>query len=742
MAEQWRDGGSQRGGGETGNDFERYLSPTAFHMSDLAPLELQCFGVPSARLNGSPAPAELLRRKHLALLVYLALSPNRQRTRSHLVGLLWPETGEAQARHSLNEAIRRLRTHAGDARLASDGDSIVLRDEGLQVDALRFDALVERHPADAARLVLGDFLEGFTVEGAAAFEEWAALERERYRTRAAAALVAMAEEELAMGHETAATECAGRAVALQPYGEPAPHVLMRARALAGDASGALAAFHEFAGRLAEIGEQPSRELAALAERIRGQSWRRLAGRDAEDEPSLVGQARAHRDAFTLVADALQRGPRTLVITGEPGVGKTRLVTECLERFALAGAVTAVATPLESDRDAPWSTLRTLLRTRLPHSPGSAAVDPGARAVLAALSPEAFPDVQPRPPADHAEVAAALASLLRGLAEEQPVGLAVDEAHCADGASIEALGSAMMQLAALPLLLVLGARETHQEMARALVRLRSALGRPGGVPGQAVQLEPLSAAEARELVLANSAWCVNPEDRERLARRIYFETSGNPFLIVTMLRGLAKAVVLRADALAWPRPGVTIEQPLPMSVPSLARQAVLARVAELDAASLQVLRAASIAALAVDPELIAALTGLMAGRVAELLTVLEGHGLLVFDGERYRFAAPLIAEVVRGERLLPGERRTLRARAAAALAGRQDLESRLLRAELLARTGPTAVAFAEAVAAGEAALAESAPRAARRALAAAERSLEPGDAAGTRALAELRARMPS
>jgi hypothetical protein len=90
--------------------------------------------------------------------------------------------------------------------------------------------------------------------------------------------------------------------------------------------------------------------------------------------------------------------------------------------------------------------------------------------------------------------------------------------------------------------------------------------------------------------------------------------------------------------------------------------------------------------------------------------------------------------------LPGERRTLRARAAAALAERQDLESRVLRVELLARTGPAPVAYAEAVAAAQAALAESAPRAARRALAAAERSVDPGDERGRRTLAELRARV--
>ena len=709
-------------------------------MSDLPLLELQCFGVPGARLGGSPAPPELLRRKHLALLVYLALSPQHRRTRAHLVGVLWPETGEAQARHSLNEAVRRLRTHVGEARLASDGDAIVLREEGLEVDALRFETLVEQRPADAARLVPGDFLEGFTVDGAPAFEEWAALERERYRTRASAALVALGEQALAAGRESAASDSARRALALQLYGEPAVHLLMRAGALAGDGAGALAAFREFAARLADIGEQPSRDLAALAERIRGKDWRRPTRLHTDDEPALVGRERAHREVFTLVAEALQRGARTLLITGEPGMGKTRLVMECVERFALAGAVTAVVTPLESDRDAPWSALRTLLRAGLPRAPGSAATDPAARAVLAALSPEALPSVASRPPADHAEVAAALAALLRALAEEQPVAIAVDEAHYADGASIDALGGAMAALAAVPLLLVLTTRGTYQETSRALVRLISSVGRSGGVPGHVVQLDPLSAAETGELVRACSAWCANAEDRDRLARRIHFETSGNPFLIVTMLRGLARASVLRADALAWPRPGMTIEEPLPMSVPSLARQAVAARVAELDQTSLQVLRAASIGALAVDPELIAALTELTSERVDQVLTVLERHGLLAFDGERYRFAAPLIAEVVRGDRLLPGERRALRARAAAALAGRQDLESRLLRVELLARIGPAAVAFAEAVAAAQTALTESAPRAARRALAAAERTLAPADDVGRRTLAELRARV--
>jgi DNA-binding SARP family transcriptional activator len=705
-------------------------------------LELQCFGAPAALLDGKPAPPELQGRKQLALLIYLALSPGRRRSRAHLVGLLWPDKPEALARHSLSEAMRRLRTHLGVERLVSEADVIVIDQTDLEVDALQFDALVTREPAKAVRLLRGDFLEGFALDDAPAFEEWTAGVRAGYRSRAAAALIAFGEDALAATRYADALESARQALGYQPYAEPAVRLGMRAAALSGDVAASLAAFHEFGARLAqELAEQPSRELRALADRIREQRWRRPALLHTEEEPALVGQERARREAFTLVARALQRGPQTLLISGDPGTGKTRLLTECVERFALEGAVAAVVRPLPSDRDAPWSTLRTLLRGGLLRAPGSAAADPGALGALATLMPEGLPSVASHPPTDHAEVAAGLASLLHALAEEQPVALAVDEAHCADGATIEALGGAMTQLAGLPLLLILSARRTFEDTPRALVRFKSDVGRVGGLPGQAVQLEPLSAAETRELVFRHSAWCVDEADRDRLARRIFFEASGNPFLTVTMLRGLEKASVLREDVRAWPRPGATIEGSLPISVPSLAGRAVMARIAELDKTSLQVLRAASIGALAVDPGLVASLTGLARERVEDLLALLERHRLLTFDGERYLFAAPLIAQVVRGECLAAGERRALRARAVAALATRQDLESRLLRVELMARIGPAAAVFAEAVAAAQVGLAESAPRAVCRALAVAERVLEPGDEQGRRAVDALRVRVP-
>ena len=64
-------------------------------------------------VDGAPAPSELLWRKHLALLVYLARSPRQTRSREHLIGLLWADRTELAARHSLSEALRVIRRHAG-----------------------------------------------------------------------------------------------------------------------------------------------------------------------------------------------------------------------------------------------------------------------------------------------------------------------------------------------------------------------------------------------------------------------------------------------------------------------------------------------------------------------------------------------------------------------------------------------------------------------------------------------------
>ena len=94
-------------------------------------------------LDGGPAPAELLWRKNLALLIYLARSPRRTRSRDHLVGLLWGDRSETAARHSLSEALRVVRRHAGEHAVEASGGQVRLATGVVEVDVEHLEELAE-----------------------------------------------------------------------------------------------------------------------------------------------------------------------------------------------------------------------------------------------------------------------------------------------------------------------------------------------------------------------------------------------------------------------------------------------------------------------------------------------------------------------------------------------------------------------------------------------------------------------
>src|SRR2546428_7048933 len=94
-------------------------------------------GPVAVSVDGGSAPPELLWRKNLALLVYLARSPKRARAREHLIGLLWGDKPEGAARHSPNEAVRLLGRHAGEGGDETAAGQVRLRPRvGLHTERL------------------------------------------------------------------------------------------------------------------------------------------------------------------------------------------------------------------------------------------------------------------------------------------------------------------------------------------------------------------------------------------------------------------------------------------------------------------------------------------------------------------------------------------------------------------------------------------------------------------------------
>ncbi len=352
-------------------------------------LHLVAFGPPVLTRGGGPVPPELAWRKHFALLVYLARSPGGSRRREHLVGLLWPDKDEAKARHSLNEACRAIRRGAGDDALATQADTITLRAGCLTTDWQTAEAALEAgDPARVAELWRGDFMEGFGIPDATPFEDWLAAERLHWRVRFRDALTAEAERLVREGDVVRGLALAARVLVFDPAAEAALRVAMTAEALAGAAPAALERFAGYIGWLErELGAEPAVDLAQLAGRIRAgaRAGRPEASGDEPPPPPLVGRGR-------WLAAAARYLPRpggeasVVLVTGEPGLGRSRLVREIAMRAGLAGAVVTTTVCVTADADLPGTVLGDLLRRGLVDAAGFGAAPGEALTALAALEP--------------------------------------------------------------------------------------------------------------------------------------------------------------------------------------------------------------------------------------------------------------------------------------------------------------------------------------------------------------------
>src|SRR3989454_8492803 len=198
---------------------------------------VRALGPADVIVNGAAAPAELLWKKNLALLVYLARSPKRLRTREHLVGLLWADKPEKDARHSLNEAVRVLRQSTGGG-LESDAAQVRVAPGAVELDTDALEALAAAGDYNAAvGLVQGEFLEGFSVPGASGFDNWLVAERDHWRRRSVEVLAHRADQLLAVGDLAAANDTLRRARDLDWRPEVVVRPAMRGGAPGGGEAG-------------------------------------------------------------------------------------------------------------------------------------------------------------------------------------------------------------------------------------------------------------------------------------------------------------------------------------------------------------------------------------------------------------------------------------------------------------------------------------------------------------------------
>jgi DNA-binding SARP family transcriptional activator len=611
-------------------------------------------------LDGGPAPAELLWRKNLALLIYLARSPRRTRSRDHLVGMLWGDRGETAARHSLSEALRVIRRHAGETSVETTGGQVRLTPGAVEVDVEHLERLAEAEQwEEAAEVIAGEFLEGFSVPGASEFEDWLASEREVWRRRGVDVLV-RGSDALAQGGRTQeASALAARALTLDPVSERALGASLRCFFLLGDRSGALELFDRFAARLQEeVGSEPGEETLQLVERIRRERSLRpdtvpdLPGGDASVRAPFEGRAEELGRLLQAVKrSVVERSATVLVLEGDSGVGKTRLMEELLARLRLDGFSIATARAVEADQDEPWSGLLAVARGGLADADGIAAAPPEALGAFAEVLPawrERFPGARME---SAFPIGRAAVEALRAAAEERPVVLALDDAQWLDRETAYELGAILRDLSKAPLTVLL-ALVPHPKRAE-LDEVRSRIGRD--LAGEAVRLRPLDRAALRRL----AERMLPGYERvaiDRITRRVATDSAGMPLLAVELLRAVALGLDLGTISETWPEPMRTLDQTLPGELPDAVVAAIRIVFRRLSPTAQRVLAAASVLGDLVPPVLLERALALDPEETALALDELEWHRWRVAEPRGYSFVARLVRRVVERDMLTPGQRR--------------------------------------------------------------------------------------
>jgi DNA-binding SARP family transcriptional activator len=588
----------------------------------LGPLEVES--------DGDGVPAALRWRKHIGLLIYLARSPNGTRSRDHLIGVFWAEKPEEAARHSLTEALRVIRRALGDGAIESTPGHVRLAASALDLDADRFAALERQSdPVAATDLVRGEFLEGFAVPDAWEFEEWLAAERRDWRPRTTAALVRAAELRLDAGDAAAAAALAGRALRIDATAEPAWRAGMLALAVVGNRAGALEMWEE-CGRVLDdrIGTEPEPATQELAARIRRErQWSPTLPADAGAEsrrPPLVGRDAALRQALAICERcAAGSGAAVLVVSGQPGSGRTRFAEEVATRSRLAGSRAVTVRAVEADMSGAGTTLATLLR--------------------------AVQDLQP----------AAQTQALHEAAADSLLLLTIDDAQHADADSLLAVAAHLRDHARDRVCFLL--TRTRFPHRLELDEIAARAGRD--LPGALLELEPLGGAAMADLV----RWALpafDPADVERAVRRLTVDSGGLPLLAVETLNAIALGLEPLAGSV-WPQPTRTMDHTLPGPIPEALTAALRVNFQRLPAAVARVLATLAVLGERVPAERLALAADLPPDDFWDALEELEWRRWIVAEPRGYAFTARVAAQIVLRDLTTSAQRRRIRARAAAA-----------------------------------------------------------------------------
>jgi DNA-binding SARP family transcriptional activator len=419
--------------------------------------------------------------------------------RPSVAELLWREDAEADVRHRIRQLLVEVRTKTGVALIESRGDDLVPA-AGVPCDLAEFERALDRDDLmHAATLASRGFCE-VTGDGIAdGFYDWRSTVRDHVIKRVAGRAAAKWSRSVESSDWRSARDAA-EALHITDPGDPTTLArLIEARGASGDVEAAERAFAAYMESMEAGALEPAvREAIGRARKLS----RSLAlGQRSEPTAPLIGRREAVASARTLFDQIAEDRFGFVLVSGESGIGKTKLLGE-LHREALARDIRCLsAQAVELESRIPLNPLIDALRGVDLQSHLTALGRPWS-AVIGAVLPAGTLD-EPAgelPPIQETALPRRLLDafflLLQRLANERPTILFLDDLHWADATTVAALQFVQRRWGRGPLGIMAAIRP---ELVSANDPVAKYLSNKDGLPIRRIDLHELSQDEAMQLV---------------------------------------------------------------------------------------------------------------------------------------------------------------------------------------------------------------------------------------------------
>jgi DNA-binding SARP family transcriptional activator/tetratricopeptide (TPR) repeat protein len=518
-------------------------------------LEIRLLGAPEFFHNGKPV--KFAARKVLALFVYLIVESGAH-PREKLQAIFWPESETRQAQFSLRSTLGRIKKAlwSVDDLLKIEGDRIRFNASSISFLDMNLvaQATTDTQPTiailqDAAESAHGPFLDAFSLPDTPVFNDWIVIQRNIIGGRLNLIHDRLSKHQLENHLIDPAIETVNRWLVLDHLNESAYRRLMRLHFLNRDRSSALQVYETCRSLLGkELGVEPTAETEQVMAYIRFSEtgFSALANPAKERSDHLVipfaGRSNEYRNLVQTFYFTQEGKPQVVVVSGESGMGKTRLAEEFLKWAGIQGADLVRGQAYETSGGLPYQPIIDALRERLERENAPEdLLDDAWLAELTRILPELrerYPDL-PAAIGDEATARSrlfeAIARIGVSLSRRKPLILVVDDLQWADAGTLELLHYLSRSWCAShsKILLLILMREESFARATGLRDWMSGLTRD--IPVTHLALKPVPASAIQEMVQALAGESV--EGVAALSAWLTTETNGQPFFVVETLSAL-------------------------------------------------------------------------------------------------------------------------------------------------------------------------------------------------------------